>query len=113
MCDKGTLDTILAKTVEQCKRIYGNALKYVILYGSYARGDYDEESDIDIVILVDKDRETLSASFEEIVKFSSDIDLEYGIMLSPSVLPYDEFIKYKEDLPYYTNIASEGVVLRG
>ncbi len=75
------------------------------------RGDYDNESDIDIVALVDMDRMELKKYFEKVVELSSEIDLEYGVMLSPSVLPYKEYEKHKNDLPYYSNIQSEGIVL--
>jgi len=93
------------------KDIFKDSLTDVILYGSYARGDYDEESDIDIVALVDMDRMELKKYFKQVVELSSEINLEYGVMLSPSVLPYKEYEKYKNDLPYYSNIQSEGIVL--
>ena len=44
---------ILKKYVEDVHKIYGERLKSVILYGSYARGDFGPNSDIDIMILVD------------------------------------------------------------
>lgn len=111
MNNTNILNTILTRTVDEFKQIYGSDLRSVILYGSYARGDYDSESDIDVVALVNKERHELNQSKNDIVRFSSNIDLEYGIMLSASALPYDEFLKYKDDIPYYSNIASEGVVL--
>ena len=43
---------LLLQYVEDIKKIYGSSLQSVILYGSYARGDYSQESDIDIMILV-------------------------------------------------------------
>ena len=45
------IEGILAEYVAGVKRIFGNHLKTVILYGSYARGDYNDDSDIDIMIL--------------------------------------------------------------
>jgi len=38
-----------------------------------------------------------------------DLELGYEMVLSPSVIPYEEFEKYREDLSYYRNIANEGV----
>lgn len=111
MCDNNTLNIILSKTVDKFKATFQTSLKSVILYGSYARGDYDSESDIDVVALVDMDRAELNKYFNDMAKFSSDIDLEYGIMLSPSIVPFNDYNKYKNDLPYYSNIATEGVVL--
>lgn len=105
------MDEILTKTVNKFKGIFQDSLKSVILYGSYARGDFDDESDIDVIVLVDLDRPTIKQYFNDIVKFSSQIDLEYGIMLSPSIVPYGEFLNFQDDLPYYSNIAREGIVL--
>lgn len=39
---------------------------------------------------------------------SAELGLENDVVISPIVIPYDEFIKYKEILPYYSNIAMEG-----
>lgn len=38
-------------------RIYGDRLKAVYLYGSYARGDYRPGSDVDVMILLKELRE--------------------------------------------------------
>ncbi len=58
-----TIQTLLSEYLIEIQRIYGFHLKRVILYGSYARGDYTAESDIDIIILVD-------LSDEEMDKYS-------------------------------------------
>ena len=105
------LRNILSKAISEYRNIFGDALVQVVLYGSYARGDYDNESDIDIVALVRCDRETISEKTLAMARFSSDLDLEYGVMVSPSAIPYDEYLKYQNDLPYYANIAKEGVEL--
>ena len=44
---------LLEQYTEILQKIYGNHLRRVILYGSYARGDYTKDSDIDIMILLD------------------------------------------------------------
>ena len=56
------LSELLKRAVSKYKSIFGDSLVQVILYGSYARGDFDEESDVDIVALVRCDRETISCS---------------------------------------------------
>lgn len=48
-----TIHTLLTQYLLELKKIYGTYLKSVILYGSYARGDYTSDSDIDIMLLVD------------------------------------------------------------
>lgn len=39
---------------------------------------------------------------------SADIGLENDVVVSPIVIPYDEFMEYKGNLPYYMNIVKEG-----
>ena len=84
-----------------------------ILYGSYARGDYDEESDIDIAILAKGSGEELrkyrSAMLNESVRYLWD----YEKLVSLHEIPIDRFIEYKEDLPYYRIIDNEGIRLVG
>jgi predicted nucleotidyltransferase len=111
MCEKMTLNQILSLTSDELKRIYGKSLIQIILYGSYARNDYDDSSDIDVAILVDQPRTELQKSIYQLSDFSSDIGLEFDILLSLSPIPYSEFLKYKDDLPYYQNIDREGIVL--
>ena len=84
-------------------------VEQIILYGSYARGDYQKDSDIDIVAIVQGDREKLQQGLKSVWDISSDLELEYGTIVSPTVIPFAEYEKYKNDLPYYRNIESEGV----
>ena len=100
---------LLEQYTEILQKIYGKHLKTVILYGSYARGDYQKDSDIDIVAIVQGSREELQAKLKQVWDASADLELEYGTIVSPTVIPYEEFEKYKDDLPYYRNIQSEGV----
>lgn len=57
--EKEKLDMISRKVADCHKRAYGEKLKGVFLYGSYAKGDYDEESDIDFVAIVDEERQAM------------------------------------------------------
>ncbi|WP_457751994.1 nucleotidyltransferase domain-containing protein [Thermococcus sp.] len=81
---------------------FGDSVEEVILFGSYARGDYDEESDIDVIIVGDVD-------FEGLMEVVTDILLEYGELISPVVMKPEEF-KKRED-SFIRTVLSEGKVL--
>lgn len=93
------------------KNIYGESIVSIYLYGSYARGDYNSESDIDIAAIVRGERSELQEKLKKVWDVSSELELDYGIIISPTVIPYDEFCQYKEILPYYGSIEQEGVEL--
>lgn len=109
MCAVKELNIILQKIAEIYRLVYGVNLVKVVMYGSYARGDYDMDSDVDIVAIVKGDRAQLQEQLKQAWGVSSDLELEYGTIVSPTVIPYDEYEKYQEDIPYYRNIAQEGV----
>jgi Predicted nucleotidyltransferases len=109
MCSLNELNIILQRIAEIYRSVYGKELVKIVLYGSYARGDYKSDSDIDIAAIVQGDRAVLQEQLKQVWDASSDLELEYGTILSPTVIPYEEFEKYRDDLPYYQNIVQEGV----
>lgn len=109
MCNKTTLNKILKEVRRAYENVYGDKLVKVMLYGSYARGDYDNESDIDIVGIVDGEKYDINKDFDSIISRLSDIDLEYNIIVSPDVVSYNDFSKYKDVSGYYRNIEKQGI----
>lgn len=105
---KKSLDEFLAGVSE----MFGNRAKKVILYGSYARGDFDKSSDIDIMILTDLTDEEITEYGEKIWDFAYDIELENNVIISPLIKNINKFNYWLEVLPFYMNVEREGVVLR-
>ncbi len=91
--------------------IVGSSLCDVILFGSYARGDYDSESDIDIALIMDLTREDMKQFDNDICHFSSEISLENDVLVSIISIPAKEFEYWKQELPFYRNVDTEGVRL--
>lgn len=108
MCTESQLKRIIKAMVESYRSVYGSDIVEIVLYGSYARGDYDKDSDMDIVAVVHGSRSILQEKLKEVWDASAEIGLENDIVVSPTVIPYDEFVEYKQTLPYYRNIAEEG-----
>lgn len=109
--NKQNLENILNEVYSNIKDIFGHKLQQAILYGSYARGDFDSESDIDIALIIDDDRMSIKKYDEKLVEQMSFFMLERDVLISFSEIPANEFEKYKNVLPYYMNIQKEGVVL--
>ena len=81
----------------------------VILYGSYARGDFKDDSDIDLLILVDKDK--LSSAEEDRITFPLyDLEHKNGIIISPLVYTKKAWSNHMVT-PFYENVNREGRVL--
>lgn len=82
-----------------------------ILFGSYARGDAEPGSDIDVLILVDASRQDISARNWQVGNLAAGLLLDYGIVVSPIVENRDYFNKNVNALPFYRNVEREGVRL--
>ena len=89
--------------------IYGNRLAQIVLYGSYARGSQTEESDLDIALfLADGDDVALHDRMTDLVV---DYELELGITLSVVTIDRQQYLQWRDTLPYFQNIHREGIVL--
>lgn len=109
MCTKNQLNEIIEKIVMFSKKIFGDQFNSVILYGSYARGDYDEESDIDIMIMVDMRPEELKKYRKKYSEFFSDLNIENGVFLTSKLQSQEYFDKWVNVMPFYQNIIKDGV----
>ena len=109
MTTNTVLDKIKSTIYCAATQVLGDKLEKVYLYGSYARGDYNSHSDIDIFILADIPQEDAGKVREKIWSITGDLDLEYDVIVSPHVAASSNFHKYSKVLPFYMNIEKEGV----
>lgn len=107
------INIITEKFINEVSKLIGNRLKKVILYGSYARGDFEKNSDIDIMILTDFDDEELKQYRMKIRDIACDIEEEYDIMISPIIRNIKKYNARVNVIPFYINVQKEGVVLHG
>jgi len=83
----------------------------VILYGSYARGDQRPDSDIDVLILVDREKEEISWDEKvDIIYPLSRVEMDAGIPITPVVYSRKAWSHHKHT-PYLENVNREGVLL--
>ena len=102
---------IIQDFAENARRLLGNSLDSVILYGSYARGDYSEFSDIDVMLLVSLTEDQIKEISDQISDLAFDYMMKYGADISPVITNTDHFNYWVDNLPYYRNITDEGVRL--
>ena len=74
---------LVKQYVDLLSKIYGTHLKTVILYGSYARGDHTEDSDIDIMVLLDLDDMGIKKYRHELSGMTYDFNMDYDLDIKP------------------------------
>lgn len=109
-CMKSTHDILLEFT-QQIKKVLGKNLTKVILYGSYARGDYRENSDIDIMVLTTLTDDEIRQVKTTVYDVAFDFQMEYGVDISVIIKNEEHFNYWLGALPFYDNVQKEGVVL--
>lgn len=96
---------------QDVKRILGEKLTKIIVYGSYARGDYRENSDVDIMILTKLSEEEIRAIKNDIYDLAFEVEMSTGIELSPIIKNEEQYEYWVDTLPFYRNVRDEGVVV--
>ena len=92
-------------------RAFAGKLDKVILYGSYARGDFDEESDIDVMIVVDMSEENLRDYEALFTEFSSDASIESAVLIVPFLCSRERFDTQAEYVPFIQTVNEEGRIV--
>lgn len=111
---KRELEEILKKYTADVWALYGERLCEVILYGSYARGDYREDSDIDIMILVENmDDEEIRCMSRNLSDLDFDYHRDYDVLIMPIVVDINHFNRWVRAHPFYNNVSREGIELYG
>lgn len=81
----------------------------VFLFGSLAKGELHEESDIDILTVVNRKDDRLTRDIED---FFFDVMKIVGVFVSPTIIEKDTFEEMlKEKYPFIINIEKEGILL--
>ena len=105
------MEEICKRVVAAYRKAYGDDIEAIYLYGSYARGDFDDDSDIDFAAIVKGERRDVQKKRWQLWADADKIDLEYDVLTSPTAIPANDFERYKDESGYYKNICKEGIRL--
>ena len=100
------LKLVLDEFKTELRRLYGDRLKDIILYGSYARGDTRDESDIDVMVVL-RDTVLPGREIDRMIDVITDLNLKYGVLLA--VVPVSEEKFLRVNSPLLLNVRREGI----
>ena len=104
-------DDIKEELVQGLTEIFQKNMSAIILYGSVARGDATDESDIDIAIIIKDEMDNQTKS--RFISWAADMDMRYERIFSIVDIQEGNMKKWERVLPFYQNIEREGIAVYG
>lgn len=102
---------LLGQYVSSIRNIYGKHIKQIILYGSYARGDFQKDSDVDIMVLVDLSDIQIDSYSDALSELGFEYNVRHGVWFMPIVKNVGHFEQWCSAYPFYSSVRKEGVLL--
>ena len=109
MCSQSEVHAIIHELQNRLRALFPRDDFDVILFGSYARNEVRESSDIDVMFLVNAPRQAIVQRHWQIGEAAAEVLMEHGVVVSPIVENRDYFNAHAALLPFYRNIQREGV----
>jgi len=95
--------------IDFAKSLNHPEIEKIILFGSVARGDDSDESDIDILIITKKDEDEFEIK-EDVYTKVMEIVYKHMEYISAQIIPLDHYKKYK-DFSFYSTVDREGIII--
>ena len=89
--------------------LFPDNITAIILYGSVARNDATEESDVDIAIIIKEEMDDDIKN--KFISWAADLDLRYDRVFSIIDIKEENMKKWGKVLPFYQNVQKEGIIL--
>ena len=99
--------------VERFPKILRGDVQKIYLYGSCARGDYGNDSDVDVAILTKCSRDDAKKYDNELMDVVTDIAMKSDAIVEYICIPYEEYLEKKDWYGYFKNIERDGLAIYG
>lgn len=110
---KLNIDQLLAELNETLNDTFGSNLQRCVLFGSHTRQEQTNDSDVDVLVLLNLSNEEIKNYQKKLDEISLELSLKYDVVLSLLVKNSEEFYQYSTVLPLYNNIVKEGKQIYG
>ena len=107
------IQKVSKEVVEKVLELLKEKVYRIILYGSYARGNFEPESDFDVMILLNCSPEEILVYRRAVSVLASEISLENGIEVSLLLKDRETYEQWLDTLVFYQNVEREGLTLYG
>lgn len=104
---------ILKNIEDLAKSIIGSKLVKIVLFGSYAHCKEEEDSDIDIMILINDSEENIKKYDVKLAPYVFNLALKYGVIISVLLKNNEQFNHYVDILPFYMSVKRGGIEVYG
>lgn len=109
MCTQQQLSDIMRQLIQAAHGVLGEYVQEVILFGSYARNEAEEGSDVDVMLLLDMPREQIPAYRRSIAQIAGELLCEHGVVVSPVLESKAFFDRNRAVYPFFRNVDREGI----
>ncbi|MCL2014805.1 MAG: nucleotidyltransferase domain-containing protein [Defluviitaleaceae bacterium] len=111
--DNPTIKLVSQAVYAAAQNVLGDKLDKVYLFGSYARGDFDHESDIDYMIVANLPHEEACRQLLPIRDHVHELSYDLNLLISTCVTSHEMFTRFADTSMFYKNILTEGLEIYG
>lgn len=111
--NQNLIDRVILEFTEMIQKNIGEDVVQCRLFGSCARGDYSDYSDIDIVLLTKCNREEGEQYTDILVDIVTELAMKYFVVVNALCIPFKEYEEKKSWYDFFSNIEEEGQVIYG
>ena len=104
--DKTTVKALMGELKAGLQAIYGDRLRGVYLYGSYARGEADPESDLDVLVVLDR-IDCYSDEVDRTGELGAELSLKYSVSISKVYKREHDWLE--RESPFLANVREEAI----